>query len=685
MRKFSLALAAVNQAVGDWEGNWKRIFASLCKAKELGACYRLGGELEVCGYNCQDHFYELDTLKASWQVLEALLSAWEHYSGVVVDVGMPVLHHGKTFNCRVLALDGRILVIRPKCCLAESGVYRESRWFSVWDLERDLEEFILPASTVAIVGQTSCPFGVALVDFDDCCIGNEICEELFASVQVNSLLFECGAELVLNGSASVFECGKLSRKRRMIQEVCCRNSGFYAYCNLSGCDGERVLFDGCCFCVGSSGEFIVEIEPFSWKLVQVKCLTIDLDAFHASKSRNMRSEKSLFRVKIPRIRVGRSLCNSELPISAAVLPTEMEEMEEYGKAASFWLWEHLWKSGASGFFLSLSGGVDSACVLALVHSMCTSIVENLDELHVSDFVQENSIDSSSANSVMNGLMHTAYLETLCNSSESKQRAKALANALGNWHVELNFQKAIYLILKIVAAVLGIFVTFDRHSRTIENLQARLRMVLAYLLAQLIPFARNKKHSFLLVLASANVQESAVGYFTKYDCSSADLNPIGSLCKGQIYIFMRFFGEHGVPGESCTRQIIRDVCNATPSAELRPGEQQSDEQDLGLSFGDVEFLTQLVFVQRKGFASCIEAFKEAHKPIELVQRFFYLYTRNRHKQTTLTPSFHATTLSLDDNRYNLRPFLYKNPSFTFISPAVLQSFASQDPSKSSSAE
>lgn len=41
----------------------------------------------------------------------------------------------------------------------------------------------------------------------------------------------------------------------------------------------------------------------------------------------------------------------------------------------------------------------------------------------------------------------------------------------------------------------------------------------------------------------------------------------------------------------------------------------------------------------------------------VKTFFYYYSINRHKMTTLTPSYHAERYSPDDNRYDLRPFLY----------------------------
>lgn len=43
----------------------------------------------------------------------------------------------------------------------------------------------------------------------------------------------------------------------------------------------------------------------------------------------------------------------------------------------------------------------------------------------------------------------------------------------------------------------------------------------------------------------------------------------------------------------------------------------------------------------------------------VQHFFREYARNRHKMVTLTPSFHVEGYSPDDNRFDLRPFLYPN--------------------------
>lgn len=52
--------------------------------------------------------------------------------------------------------------------------------------------------------------------------------------------------------------------------------------------------------------------------------------------------------------------------------------------------------------------------------------------------------------------------------------------------------------------------------------------------------------------------------------------------------------------------------------------------------------------------------ETREIADKVKRFFNFYAINRHKMTTLTPALHCNDYSPDDNRFDLRPFLY--PSF-----------------------
>ena len=94
-------------------------------------------------------------------------------------MGMPVTHRSVHYNCRVLALDGKILLIRPKLSLANDGIHREMRHFTPWQRERHVEEYYLPEIIQEIQGSTKVPFGDAVISTADTCIGAETCEELF--------------------------------------------------------------------------------------------------------------------------------------------------------------------------------------------------------------------------------------------------------------------------------------------------------------------------------------------------------------------------------------------------------------------------------------------------------------------------------------------------------------------------
>ena len=117
------------------------------------------------------------------------------------------------------------------------------------------------------------------------------------------------------------------------------------------------------------------------------------------------------------------------------------------------------------------------------------------------------------------------------------------------------------------------------------------MVLAYLCAQLFPWLRSRK-GFLLVLGSSNVDEALRGYLTKYDCSSADINPIGGISKVDLKKLLLWAAEAlGTPS-------LQEIAEAKPTAELRPiadtstdsEDQQTysqlDEDEMGMSYAEL---------------------------------------------------------------------------------------------------
>merc|ERR1719380_555133 len=110
--------------------------------------------------------------------------------------------------------------------------------------------------------------------------------------------------------------------------------------------------------------------------------------------------------------------------------------------------------------------------------------------------------------------------------------------------------------------------------------------MAYFMAQLMCWSTDDKDApgwgNLLVLGSANVDEALRGYYTKYDCSAADINPIGGINKRDLKAFLKWAAKHKGIG------VLEDVANAVPTAELRPeedgcAEAQRDEKDMGMSY------------------------------------------------------------------------------------------------------
>ncbi|MCA9960237.1 MAG: hypothetical protein KC443_14445, partial [Anaerolineales bacterium] len=75
MQLTTLATCNLNQWALDFEGNLERIVESIRVAKAHGARYRLGPELEISGYGCQDAFLEGDTLRHSWECLAQILDS----------------------------------------------------------------------------------------------------------------------------------------------------------------------------------------------------------------------------------------------------------------------------------------------------------------------------------------------------------------------------------------------------------------------------------------------------------------------------------------------------------------------------------------------------------------------------------------------------------------------------------
>ena len=159
----------------------------------------MGPELEICGYGCEDHFFEDDTLLHSWQgkyfsfffFVLVLISISNLFllvfvdiiqspisQDILLDIGMPIMHRNVRYNCRVFVYNKNILLISPKKYLAMDGIYREMRWFVPWSKHGEIEDFYLPSIASKVAGQVSVPIGDAILVTRDTSIAAETCEEV---------------------------------------------------------------------------------------------------------------------------------------------------------------------------------------------------------------------------------------------------------------------------------------------------------------------------------------------------------------------------------------------------------------------------------------------------------------------------------------------------------------------------
>ncbi|KAL1978569.1 hypothetical protein VTN31DRAFT_1428 [Thermomyces dupontii] len=688
----TVATCNLNQWALDFEGNTERIIESIHKAKEAGAKLRVGPELEICGYGCLDHLLEQDLYLHCWEMLERILKDESCYD-ILLDIGMPVQHRNVRYNCRVICLNGKILLIRPKMWLANDGNYREMRYFTPWMHPRHHEQFQLPRMIQKLQGATHVTFGDAVISTADTCIGAETCEELFTPNAPHGPMSLDGVEVFTNSSGSHFTLRKLETRLQLIMEATKKNGGIYLYANQQGCDGDRLYYDGSAMIL-VNGKIVAQGSQFSLQDVEVVTATVDLEEVRAHRSmisRNLQAAAST--AKYHRIQTSFELSSAEDDLnlergpSLPIEPRYYSAEEEIALCSGAYLWDYLRRSGTAGYLVPLSGGIDSCATATIVFGMCRMVINAIkagNSQVIKDVKRlaaygEGKLPET-PQELCNQIFHTIYMGMSKQSSaETRGRAKELAEAIGSYHVNLDIDDVFEAQRNLLVKSLNFEPKFKVHGGsvaeniTLQNIQARSRMVTAYSFAQLLPTTRGRPGGGgLLVLGSANVGESLRGYLTKYDCSSADINPIGSIDKADLKRFIAW------AEKNFNLPCLHGFLTAVPTAELEPITEtyvQSDEADMGMTYDELTAFGRLRKVNQLGpygmFQRLVHEWGNKrkrepndHNPVleprqiaEKVKRFFHYYAINRHKMTTLTPALHCNDYSPDDNRFDLRPFLY----------------------------
>jgi len=630
------AAVALNQTPLDWSGNIARIRQAIGTAREQGASVICLPELCLTGYGCEDAFLAPDTCRRAWKLLTELVP---DTLGVVVAVGLPVLHQRALYNVSAVIADGKLLGLVAKKNLAGDGIHYEPRWFKPWpsgveDLHHTLD------------GE-SIPIGDLIFDLSGIRIGFEICEDAWVADRPGVKLAGRGVDMILNPSASHFAFGKAGIRRRFVAEGSRSLGVLYVYSNLLGNEAGRVIYDGQLL-IAERGEIVAESERFGFADVRVLTITTDVTAGRIAFSHNANHR--------PQLPASADNGCVRADFKWPVVPPEKRpdqktdilsdtKEEEFTCAVTLGLFDYLRKSGLSGYVVSLSGGADSAAVACLIRLMHDSVINELGATLGGKFTASEFAE----------ILLTVYQPTANSGDVTRDAAAKLAEALGATHRLLDLTEIHEAFVHRVSEAYGEPLAWDRHDIALQNIQARVRAPGAWMLANL----RNA-----LLITTSNRSEAAVGYATMDGDTAGGLAPISGIDKAFLRHWLRWLEHTGpvIGGEHRSIRALAVVNALTPTAELRPGEaHQTDEDDL-MPYEVLDFVERAAIRDRKNPHEVMELltvhFPDHPEPIhrEWTRRFFTLWSRNQWKRERYAPGFHLDDENLDPKTWCRWPIL-----------------------------
>jgi NAD+ synthase (glutamine-hydrolysing) len=476
-----LAIAQLNFVVGDLTGNARKIVEAARAAHREGARLLLTPELSICGYAAEDMFLRPAFVSACDEAVRDVAAELADLDGMVVVVGHPTggSLRGKSVsvqlrhNAASVLSEGRILDIYAKRELPNYQVFDERRYFTPGD-------------------------GVCVFEASGVSVGLLICEDAWFDAPAQ-LAREAGAEVLAVINASPFHIGKEGeRVVRMADRA--RAVGLpLVYAHLVGGQDE-VVFDGASFALQADGTRALQAESFKEKLVFAQM------------------ERTADGVRFVR------------DDSALAPPRDAEA--QLWDALVLGVRDYIGKNGFPGAILGLSGGIDSALVLAIA------------------------VDALGKDKVRAVMMPSPYTADI-----SWIDAREMARRLGVRYDEISIRSAFESYLGVLA---GEFKGLPQDT-TEENLQARIRGTLLMALS-------NKFGS--IVLTTGNKSETATGYCTLYGDMAGGFAVIKDLLKTTVFALARWRNAHD-PYGTCREPIPERIITRPPSAELRPDQTDQD--------------------------------------------------------------------------------------------------------------
>jgi NAD+ synthase len=235
--RLTIALAQMNQRVGDLAGNAEAILAM--RKKAAGADLLMVPELQLTGYPPEDLVLKPEFVRRTMEAAERLVDATAEL-GPALLFGSILEEGGLNYNAMILAENGRMAARTLKRELPNYGTFDEKRVFAAGPLPDPIL-------------------------FRDVKIGVPICEDIWQEV-VCAHLADAGAELLLVPNGSPYELDKDDIRQRLVRSRVTMTGLPLAYLNRVGGQDELV-FDGSSFVMHPEGELVVQMPDWEEKLL----------------------------------------------------------------------------------------------------------------------------------------------------------------------------------------------------------------------------------------------------------------------------------------------------------------------------------------------------------------------------------------------------------------------------------
>jgi NAD+ synthase (glutamine-hydrolysing) len=526
-----IALAQFNYHVGNLTSNVAKIKNGILRAKSEGADLVVFSELSICGYPPKDMLMHEGFIKACEEAVKDIAHECKDIAAIV---GAPSRnqHNGKPLhNTAFFLADDKIQTQVNKSLLPFYDVFDEYRYFE-------------PATEVELIHYKG--FKIALT----------VCEDLWNESPRNGHFYYKNSPLetlitpdtncIINIAASPFSFTQAEERKKLFSTITTKYKQPLFYVNALGANTD-IVFDGGSFVMNSQGDIVNELNYFKEDLA-IHELLPDRSVKAITHSDRARPKESI-----------------ELIHDALVLGIR----------------DYFQKNNLKTAVLGLSGGIDSALVLALA-----------------------------AEALGGENVHALVLPSRYTSEESLRDAAEIAKNIGCKHEVISIEPG------ITAAYESLSKSFagKKADITEENIQSRMRSLL------LMAMSNKMGH---LLLNTSNKSELATGYGTLYGDMSGALGVIGDLYKTQVYELSNYINKikpNTIPSNIITRP---------PSAELKPDQKDTD------SLPEYDLLDKILYqyIELERSAADIKV-DGANK--ELVKKIIDMVNRNEYKRLQAPP-------------------------------------------------